>query len=102
MKCEAFVLMARSRFQRDGPGPDAADMTTNNPTSSTLARAELETRYLVALMRRDAEIWRQRMEARDRIVSNSQVRRLNPTYLENQPARESVSPFEDAYSIGRL
>jgi hypothetical protein len=77
-------------------------MTTNNPTLPNLARVELETRYLVALMRRDAGIWRQRMIARDSIVSRSQVRRLNPTYLENQPARGSVSPFEDAYSIGRL
>jgi hypothetical protein len=42
------------------------------------------------------------MIARDSIVSRSQVQRFNPTYRENQPARESVSPFEDAYSIGRL
>ena len=77
-------------------------MTTNNPTLPTLARAELEARYLVALMRRDAAIWRARMEARDRIVSNSQVKRENPTYLSSQPARESLSIFEDTYSVGSL
>jgi hypothetical protein len=95
--------MARSRYQRDGPGPDAADMTTTSPISSTLAsRAELETRFLVALMRRDAKIFAERTAARESIVSKSQVRRLNPTYLENGPSCESASPFEDAYSIGSL
>jgi hypothetical protein len=76
-------------------------MTTNNPTSPNLARGELEARYLVALMARDAQIWRARMIARDNIVSKSQVQRSNPTYKENQPPRASLSPFEDAYSIGR-
>lgn len=76
-------------------------MTATSP-SPNLARGELEAAYLRALMQRDAVIWRQRMTARDSIVSRSQIRRSNPTYLENQPARGSVSPFEDAYSIGRL
>jgi hypothetical protein len=74
---------------------------TDSPTSPTLARAEHEARYLIALMARDAEIWRERTAACDSIVSTSQVQRLNPTYKENQPARASLSPFEDAYSIGR-
>lgn len=77
-------------------------MSYTPPTSTLATRAELEARYLRALMSRDAEIWRGRMVARDSIVSKSQVRRRNPTYGTNQPARESLSPFEDAYSIGSL
>jgi hypothetical protein len=42
------------------------------------------------------------MAARDAIVSKSQVRRENPTYLSSQPALPSLSPFEDAYSLGRM
>jgi hypothetical protein len=90
--------MACSRYQRDRPGPDAADMTlyTNTPH---ITRDERE---LAAAMRRDNEIWRARMEARDSIVSNSQVKRSRPNSAENQPAHESLSIFEDAYSIGSL
>jgi hypothetical protein len=78
-------------------------MTTNNPTLPNLAsRAELETELLTRLMRRDAHVWRERMTARDRIVSRSQVRRENPTYLSTQSVHPSLSPFEEAYSIGRL
>ena len=76
---------------------------TNTPTSSNLAtRTELEARYLRALMRRDAGIWRERMTARDRIVSWTEVKRVNPTYASEQPAHEDVSPFEEPFSIGRL
>jgi hypothetical protein len=80
----------------------AVQMTTTSPTSNLASRAALEVELLTRLMQRDADVWRDRMEARDRIVSKSQVRRANPTYRSEQPARESVSPFEDSYSIGRL
>lgn len=90
--------MACSRYQRDRPGPDAADMTLYSNTPN-IARSERE---LAAAMRRDNEIWRERMEVRDRIVSNSQVKRSHPNSAENQPARASLSIFEDAYSIGSL
>jgi hypothetical protein len=78
----------------------AVQMTTS-PTSSNLARRdELEAEYLRRLFARDAVVWRDRMAARDCIVSWSEVKRVNPTYASEQP-RESVSPFEDSYSIGR-
>jgi hypothetical protein len=77
-------------------------MTTTSQTSNLASRAALEVELLTRLMQRDADVWRDRMDARDRIVSKSQVRRANPTYRSNQPVRESASPFEDSYSIGRL
>jgi len=93
MKREAFAFLSCL---------DGAEQMTATPPSPNLTRSELEAAFLRALAARDMAVWRQRMAARDSIVSRSQVRRLNPTYLENQPARGSVSPFEDAYSIGRL
>ena len=76
---------------------------TTIPTSPNLAtRADLETRLLTALMERDAVIYRERMAARDSIVSKSQVRRTNPTYLSERSTLPSLSPFEEPCSLGRL
>jgi hypothetical protein len=78
-------------------------MTTNTPTSTEHAsrREALECEFLRRLFMRDAEIWRERCEARDSIVSNSQVRRTNP-HIEKAP-REALSPYDadNTYSLGR-
>ena len=93
--------MARSRYQRDGPGTGQAahTMTYHPDERAQERRAELETRLLVALMKRDALIFAERMEARTRIVA------AEPPPPPQSPVRErqSLSPFDpiNSYSVGR-
>ena len=51
-------------------------------------------------MRNDAEIWRERMEARDNRISRDPVRRQNPA-TEKAP-RAAPSIFEEPVSFGWL
>jgi hypothetical protein len=73
-------------------------------SNEAIARIRNTGGYKVALneVSRSAQellrVARERMAARDRIVSWTEVKRVNPTYASEQP-RESVSPFEDSYSI---
>jgi hypothetical protein len=53
---------------------------------------------LAAAIRNDAEIWRERMEARDNRISRDPVRRQNPA-IEKAP-RRSLSVFEEPVSFG--
>jgi hypothetical protein len=93
-------LLVLTDDKPDRMEPDA--VTSTSSASNLASREQLEVEYLRRLFARDADIWRERMSARDSIVSKAQVRRVNPTYRSEQPARESVSPFEDSYSVGRL
>jgi len=78
-------------------------MPHTSPSSTLARRAALEAELLTRLAQRDMRVWRERMAARDSIMSNSQVQRFNPTYKENQPARPSLSPFDPdaSFSFGR-
>jgi hypothetical protein len=82
----------------DKPEPmDPVDMTS---TSKHPENATLETEFLRRLFARDDRVWRERMAARDRIVSSRPVRRHNPQIEKARPA--SLSPFEEPVSFGRL
>ena len=68
-------------------------------TSTIPTHATREVR-LAAAMRNDAEIWRERMEARDNRISRDPVRRQNPA-TEKAP-RVAPSIFEEPVSFGWL
>jgi hypothetical protein len=71
--------------------------TTNPPDQAT--RADLEARYLIALMRRDARVFAERAEARDILMAREPVCRQNPQ-IEKTPI-PSLSIFEDSFSVLR-
>lgn len=71
--------------------------TTNPPDHAT--RADLETRYLIALMRRDALVFAERAEARDTIMAREAPIRSNPR-TEKAPT-PSLSVFEDSFAVLR-
>ncbi len=51
-------------------------------------------------MRADAIVWRERQDARDRIVASRPVRRQNPQIMK--AARPSLTVFEEPVSFGRV
>lgn len=75
-------------------------MTTTLKIADHATRANLEAEFLRRLFAADARVWRERMQARDRIVSSRPVRRHNPQ-IEPAP-RESPTIFEEPVSFGRL
>jgi hypothetical protein len=74
-------------------------MSPTPKTHEHAIRAELEARYLIALMRRDARIFADRAEARDTIIAREPVHRQNPQ-LEKAPT-PSLSIFEDSFAVLR-
>jgi hypothetical protein len=62
-------------------------------------RADLEARYLIALMRRDARVFAERAKARDAIMAHEPVCRQNPQ-IEKTPT-PSLSIFEDSFRVLR-
>lgn len=72
--------------------------TSSHPEHAT--RANLEAEFLRRLFARDNRVWRERVDARDRIVSSRPVRRHNPQ-IEKAP-RKSPTIFEEPVSFGRL
>jgi hypothetical protein len=78
--------------------PDDMTITPNTDDHATRV-AELEARFLIALMRRDARVFAERAEARDAIMAREPVRRQNPA-IEKAP-RPSLSIFEDSFAVLR-
>jgi hypothetical protein len=73
-----------------------------SPTSKTYehaTRADLEARYLIALMRRDARVFAERAEARDSIMAHEAPIRTNPQ-TEKAPT-PALSIFEDSFAVLR-
>lgn len=68
-------------------------------TSTRPQHATVET-LLAAAMRADAIVWRERQDARDRIVASRPVRRQNPQIMK--AARPSLTVFEEPVSFGRV
>jgi hypothetical protein len=89
---------ARKASCRDPIGPDDMTITPNTDEHATRV-ADLETQYLIALMRRDARVFAERAEARDAIVAREAPTRTNPQ-TEKAPT-PSLSIFEDSFAVLR-
>lgn len=74
-------------------------MTPISKTREHARRADLEVRFLSALMKRDAVIFAERAEARDTIMAREAPTRTNPQ-TEKAP-RPSLSIFEDSFAVLR-
>jgi hypothetical protein len=74
-------------------------MSLNPKTPEHATRADLEARYLIALMRRDARVFAERAEARDTIMAHEAPIRTNPQ-TEKAPT-PSLSIFEDSFRVLR-
>ena len=70
---------------------------TYSKTPEHATRADLEARYLIALMRRDARIFAERSRNCDNLIAREPVIRTNPQ-TEKAP-RESPSIFEDSFKV---
>ena len=74
-------------------------MAITPKTHEHATRAELEARYLSALMRRDARIFAERAQARDAIMAHEAPIRTNP---QTEKARTpALSVFEDSFRVLR-
>lgn len=74
-------------------------MTETYSQTPEHATRDVETRYLIALMQRDAQIWAERIHARDSIISNCRIIRRNPRIEKAPPSGLSI--FEDSYRVLR-
>ena|ERR1019366_7845936 len=89
---------ARKASCRDPMDPDDMTITLKSPEHATRV-ADLEARFLIALMRRDARVFAERAEARDAIKAREPVRRQNPQ-IEKAPI-PALSIFEDSFAVLR-
>lgn len=86
MRRSYFGLLA---LAGDKPDPMDPDAMTSTPNQNPPQPVDLETRYLRALMERDARIYAERTAARDWIVSNAQIKRPGQA---NVPDSQKVQP----------
>lgn len=59
--------------------------------------AELETRYLIALMQRDAKVHAERTRGESLLVGREPVRVVDDE--DSAPRHPALSVFEDSYSV---
>ena len=73
-------------------------MSSTSKLPNKQARADLETAYLVALMRRDAMIFGERTRARDAIMALEPIK-----FVPEGPKkeREALNVFEDSLRVLR-